>query len=151
MRKFPKSNRLSKPYYCVVAASRWTRRCLVDRAGTAAVEFGMVIPVFLAMVFGTVEFARYMWSEHALDYAAEQASRYALANPSASNTDVKTYAENQVMTVNESKVTITVVDENLDGIEYLKVTVTHPFETLLPLVPFGPFTLTRVARIPTGS
>jgi hypothetical protein len=28
------------------------------------------------------------------------------------------------------------------------VTVTHPYETLLPLVPFGPFTLTRVSRTP---
>ena len=69
--------------------NRWTRHCLFDRAGTAAIEFGMVLPVFLLFIFGTVEFGRFMWSEHALDYAAEQASRYALANPSASLTDVQ--------------------------------------------------------------
>lgn len=130
------------------ALTRWRRRFLGDRAGTAALDFGLVFPLFLFFVFGTIEVGRFMWSAHALDYAAEQASRFALANPSASHTDVQTYAESQVMTVNQSEVSVTVTDELLDGIDYLKVTVNHPFETLLPLVPLGPFNLTRVARVP---
>ena len=131
--------------------NRRTRHCLSDRAGTAAIEFAIVLPVFLLFIFGTLEIGRFMWSEHALDYASEQASRYALANPSASLADIQSFAETQVMTVNDSEVTVLVVSETLDGIDYLKVTVTHLYKTLLPLVPFGPFTLTRVARIPVVS
>ena len=133
---------------CSVRLSRWARGFLNNCAGIAAIEFGMVLPVFLVFMFGTIEVGRFMWSENALDYAADQAARYALANPSASNNDVKTYAESQVMTVKGSEVTVTVANELLDGIDYLNVTVTYPFQTLLPYVPLGPYTLTRVSRIP---
>jgi Flp pilus assembly protein TadG len=137
-RCFPRGRRLGET----------VRGCLTDRAGIAAVEFGMVLPMFLLFLFGTVEFGRFMWSENALDYAADQTARYALANPSATTSDVKTYAESQFTTIDKADVTVIVADELLNGINYLKVTVTHPYETLLPLVPFGPFTLTRVSRTP---
>jgi len=127
--------------------SQRVRGFLKNCAGNAAIEFGMAIPVFLLFVFGTVEVGRFMWSENALDFAADQAARFALANPSASNNDVKTYAEGQVITVKGSEVTVTVSNELLDGINYLNVTVTYPFQTLLP-VPLGSYTLTRVSRIP---
>lgn len=133
---------------CGVRFSRRVRGFFNNCAGNAAIEFGMAIPIFLLFVFGTVEVGRFMWSEHALNYAADQAARFALANPSASNNDVKTYAESQVMTVKGSEVTVTVANELLDGIDYLNVTVTYPFQTLLPYVPLGPYTLTRVSRIP---
>lgn len=147
MTSIPENTHLIRPGWNV-RVKHWARRCLTNCSGTAAIEFGLVLPVFLSLVFGTVEFGRFMWSGNALDYASEQASRYALAHPSASHSEVQTFAETQVMTVNNSEVTVTVTDETLDGIDYLKVTVTHPFETLLPLVPLGPFTLTRVSRIP---
>ena len=87
----------------------------------------MVLPMFLLFIFGTVEIGRFMWSEHALDYAAEQASRYALANPSASLAEVQNFAEAQVMTVNDTDVNVSVVNETLDGIDYLKVTVSGTY------------------------
>ena len=121
---------------------------LADRAGMSAVEFGLALPVFLLFVFGTIEFGRVLWSQHALGYAAEQAARYALANPSATPTEIETYAEGQIMTVEKGAVTVTVAPETFDGIDYLTVTVAYPFEAILPLIPLGGLSLTGVARIP---
>ena len=132
-------------------AARFIRRlrgALADRGGIAAVEFGLALPVFLLFIFGTIEFSRVLWSQHALGYAAEQAARYAIANPSATTDEVRTYAETQVMTVDKSAVTVTVVQESLDGISYLTVTVAYPFQALLPFVPLGSLSLTGLSRIP---
>lgn len=126
----------------------WLRKFVGDRAGTIALEFGFVLPIFLTFVFGTVEIGRYMWSEHALNYAAEQASRYAIANPSVSNSDVQAYTLDQLMTVDQSTVTVTVANETINGIDYLTVTASLPYSTILPLVPLGAVTLTSVARVP---
>lgn len=140
--------RLSPFLGCGASLRRWVRALANNCAGSTAAEFGMAIPIFLLFVFGTVEIGRFMWSEHALNYAADQAARFALANPSATNGDVKTYAESQVVTVKGSEVTVTVNTEMLDGINYLNVTVSYPFESILPYLQLGPFTLTRVSRIP---
>lgn len=132
-------------------AVRFIRRlggALADRGGIAAVEFGMVLPVFLLLIFGTIEFSRVLWSQHALGYAAEQAARYAIANPSATTEEVRTYAETQVMTVDKSAVTVTVAQESLDGIDYLTVTVAYPFQAILPFVPLGSLSLTGLSRVP---
>lgn len=130
---------------------RGARALLTNRDGLAAVEFGLALPVFLLMVYGTIEFGRLMWSDHALDYSAEQGVRYALANPLATNSQIKTYAESQLMTVDKSDVTVTVGPEVLDGITYLTVTVVYAFQAILPFVPFGSISLTGTSRIPTAT
>ena len=125
------------------------RALVASRDGLAAVEFGLALPVFLLMVYGTIEVGRLMWSDHALGYSAEQGARYALANPLATNSQIKTYAESQLITVDKSAVTVTVGSEVLDGITYLTVNVVYPFQALLPFVPFGSVALTGISRVPT--
>lgn len=59
------------------------RRLLSDHAGAAAVEFALVVPVFLLMLIGIMEFGRLLWTQNALHYAVEEAARC-----SAIDTDV---------------------------------------------------------------
>lgn len=123
------------------------RRALASRDGVAAVEFAFAISVFIVFLMGVVEVGRALWTEHALDYAAEQATRYVLGNPDASNVDIQNYAESQLMTVDIGAVTVTVVDEVLDGISYLTVKVAYPFQASVAFVPLGSINLTGVSRI----
>jgi Flp pilus assembly protein TadG len=65
--------------------------------GTAAVEFAILLPVFLMFLYGTVEFGRLMWTQAALQFAVEAAARcFAIGTtcPSASNAEA--YASQQV-------------------------------------------------------
>lgn len=124
------------------------RDALASRSGAAALEFGFALPVFLLFVFGTIEFGRVLWSEHALGYAAEQAARFAVANPSATTGEIQSYAQNQLMTVKKSAVTVTVAQENLGGIDYLTVRLAYPYQAMLPLLPFDSLSLIGISRIP---
>ena len=75
---------------CARHARSLVRRILpawLDRAGAAAVTFALTLPPFLLLVYATIEVGRVMWTDHALAHAAAQATRYAIAHPTASNSD----------------------------------------------------------------
>lgn len=50
---------------------------LLPRAcgGTAAIEFAILMPVFLLMFLGVIEFGRVMWTQASLQAAVETAAR----------------------------------------------------------------------------
>jgi len=54
-------------------ASRLGRR----DEGTVAIEFAMVFPLFIAMLFGIVEFGRYLWADNTLRHAVQEGARCA--------------------------------------------------------------------------
>jgi len=45
------------------------------QGGTSAIEFALVAPAFLALLFGTVEFGRLLWTEQALQETAIAGAR----------------------------------------------------------------------------
>jgi len=53
------------------------RRIVRRDDGTVAVEFAMVFPLFIMMVFGIVEFGRYLWADNTLRHAVQEGARCA--------------------------------------------------------------------------
>jgi Flp pilus assembly protein TadG len=45
------------------------------REGATAVEFGLVLPMFLMLVFGTIEFGRLLWTKQAMQETAIAGAR----------------------------------------------------------------------------
>jgi Flp pilus assembly protein TadG len=65
--------------------------------GVAAVEFAILLPVFLTLLFGIVEFGRLMWTHAALQFAVEAAARcYAIDTTCTSASAAQTYASQQI-------------------------------------------------------
>jgi Flp pilus assembly protein TadG len=50
---------------------------LSDRRGATAVEFSLILPALLLLLFGIVEFGRLLWTQSALHFAVEEAARCA--------------------------------------------------------------------------
>jgi Flp pilus assembly protein TadG len=72
---------------------------LGDRSGAAAAEMALVLPLMLILVFGTFELGYYFLSEHVVDKAVRDASRYAARLPLSdypSCTSVDPTAEQQI-------------------------------------------------------
>lgn len=55
------------------------RRSIGCRRGTAAVEFALVVPVFLCLVFGIVSLGAYLTVVHGVQQLAAEAARVAVA------------------------------------------------------------------------
>lgn len=48
--------------------------------GQGLVEFALVIPVFLVMMFGVLDFGRVIWARNSLENAAREGARYAIVH-----------------------------------------------------------------------
>lgn len=69
-------------------------RLRTDKTGSAAVEFALVVPFLLALLFGIFEFGQAAFTQGILDYAVEQAARCASVNTTTCGTSAltKTFA-----------------------------------------------------------
>jgi hypothetical protein len=64
-----------------------TRRGPVGTTGQSLVEFALVIPMFLALLFAIVDVGRVVWASNTLSNAAREATRFAIVHGgSKSNT-----------------------------------------------------------------
>lgn len=68
-----------------------------DEQGSNAVEFALVAPLLIGLLFGIFEFGQAVWTQGILDYAVEQASRCASINTTTCNSSsaIETYAAQQ--------------------------------------------------------
>jgi Flp pilus assembly protein TadG len=89
-------------------------RRLNTRRGAAAVEMALVLPLFLLVVFGIVEFGRAFMVEHLLANAARVGARKAIVNGSTNSEIEQTIKGfcSQSMGVDEDAVTVTVAVES---------------------------------------
>ena len=53
------------------------RRFIYDAAGTSAVEFAILAPIFFAITFGVIDAGRLVWTQMSMEHAVESAARCA--------------------------------------------------------------------------
>ena len=81
---------------------RAAARLATAEDGSNAVEFALVLPMLIALLFGIYEFGQAMWTQGILDYAVQQAARCATVNATtcATSTAIKTFAAGQTSPLN---------------------------------------------------
>jgi len=67
-----------------------------DNSGSTLIEFAFVFPIFLAFIFGIIEFSYILWGMSSMNSAASYASRYAYMNRTASNSVIANAASSKV-------------------------------------------------------
>lgn len=118
-----------------------------DCHGTSAVEFALLLPVLAALLLGILEFGRAMWIRQNMQFAVEEAARYALADPSATASAIGAKASARMGAVGPAGVAVQVMTTiDADGIT---IVATTDFATLVPgLLPQGIATLSARSRMP---
>ncbi len=133
-------------------------RFLLCRRGATAVEFAMLLPVFLTMVFGIVVFGSYLAVIHGVQQLAAEAARSSVAG--ISDTERKSLASNYVKAnvgtyplITPNNVDIKAATSGSNPNVFV-VTVTYNaagmFIYSLPFVPTPSPTIVRSAAIPFG-
>jgi len=106
-------------------------RLFAERTGNTAVEFAIILPAFLSVFLGIMEFGRLMWTKNALNYSVEEAARCAAINATLCGTQalVQTYASNR------SGLTFPSPDFTLSSPACgTEVSGTYPFTFVVPVV-----------------
>lgn len=122
------------------------RRLRRSERASSAVEFALVAPVIVSMLFGAFEFGRALWTQALLNYAVEEASRCASVNTTtcATSSDTQTVAANATAPLNLPTSTFTVTSTSCGN----KVTASYAFNFIAPnLFPYS-LTLTSQSCYP---
>lgn len=133
-------------------------RFLLCRRGASAVEFAMVLPVFLTLVFGIVVFGSYLAVVHGVQQLAAEAARSSIAGMSDSERGsiASSYVSANAGTyplIDASHLTVSAATSAANANVYV-VTVNYDASAMfiyaLPFVPMPPSSIARSAAIPYG-
>jgi hypothetical protein len=114
------------------------RRLAGDCRGVSAVEFGLLAPVFFAMVIGAIEFGRAAYTQGVVSFAAEEATRYAVVNYNISEDEVRDLTADCLLGVDPDRINAIVVTGPIDPVDNtrtISVEVSYDFQFLLPMMP----------------
>jgi Flp pilus assembly protein TadG len=120
-------------------------RLLRSRAGSSALEFALLAPALVALMLGIADAGRFYWARNAMEFASEEAVRYAMANPDASSSELTSYALARVSGVAASAVNATAVRDTMNGTQFVTVQLSAPFTFLTPI---PSTTISASARVP---
>ncbi len=112
-----------------------------DDQGVSVLEFGLVVLVFYAFVFGVMDFGRALYSYHFVSHAAREATRYAIVHGSqspdpASAADIAAYVKSIApQGIDPSAVTVSTTwsPDNTPG-SNVRVQVQDNFHFVMPLL-----------------
>lgn len=121
--------------------------------GTTAVEFAMIAPAFLALLFGIMEGGRLIFTQSVLSYATQTTTRWAVVNPPDPGqtqieyeAELADYAKSKLIIVAPNQIatsTATSPPDPSDNTRTITVTLSYDYEWMLPFVgaATGPFEL----------
>jgi len=117
-----------------------------ERSGSTSIEFAISSIIVLTCIICSVEFGRYFYIKNTLDYVVVDAGRYAITNPTASDSAIQA----QVTSNAPSGVTPTVtISSTQSGIvTYKTITATGTVALASKLFPYVSLPVTSRTRVP---
>lgn len=131
------------------AVFRALRRLPADASGVSTVEFALLTPVLLGLLFGVVEFGRVAYTQGVISFAAEEATRFAVVNYDISEEDVRDLARACLLGIDPQRINAIIVTGPVDPVDNtrtISVEVAYSFEFLLPFLPADVITLSGQSR-----
>lgn len=120
-----------------------------EQEGATAVEFALVVPVFLIFLFGIISLTQAFWIRNGLQYAVDDAGRYAMINTTATDDQIRTQLRSKLYGMDSSAVTITLSSATSSGVTYKTIVTTYSFSPFNNgLVSIPTISLSTQARVP---
>lgn len=127
-----------------------------DQAGSSAVEFALVAPMLLALLFGIVCYGGYYWAAHSVQQLANDSARAAIAGLNPGERDALAQASLTASLAHYPAISPERTSVTVDhGGDLLAVRVAFDasdsfFYVFGNLIPMPPSTITRKAAIRLG-
>lgn len=111
----------------------------LNERGAAATEFALLLPVFLMILFGIIEFGMVMYGREVVTNAAREGARAGIVQgpPKRTSGQITTIA-NSYLTgtgINQADVTFTPAGVGLASPNTLTVTAQYNYRFLIPYIP----------------
>lgn len=110
-----------------------------NERGAVAAEFALLLPVFLLILFGIIEFGMMMYGREIVTNAAREGARAGIVQgpPKRTSGEITTIANNylQGTGINQADVTFTPTGAGLANPSTLTVTAQYTYNFLIPYIP----------------
>lgn len=124
------------------------KRMLRADDGAMAVEFALILPVFLGMLFGTLEIGNILYAKSTLQQGIESAGRYAMVNTDATTAEIKAEAVSKSSHLNSLSPTFTVTQTTVGGIPYSVISVSADYSVITPFFDGSTINLSSQVTVP---
>ncbi len=135
----------------MVRLSSLLRRFARASDGAAAVEFAIIVPVFVMFCMGIIEGGRMLWIRNSIQTATEEAGRFAMAHTTATDAELITHASDYFDSVGMDNPTFTVVRDTTGSMDFVTITGVYTFQYMFSVFDFGNVELDGKARVPLVS
>ncbi|HEY8003885.1 MAG TPA: TadE family protein [Phenylobacterium sp.] len=127
------------------------KRGLRDESGATALEFALVIPVFVALLLGTFQVAWVLHCAGTVRWSLESTARSLLLDPTITQDQLSTAVLGKLSgLVDTRRVTVTLVtDTTTTGAPVLRASTTYQPTLSIPFVASWPLTLHATTAVPT--
>jgi Flp pilus assembly protein TadG len=123
-----------------------TRSTRLEERGAAVIEFALLVPILLLLLFGIIEFGRGYNARTTLTHASREAVRVVAVGDG----DATAAARAAAPALDPAQLTVTVSASPCTPGEPVTVTVTYPFRYTVPLFGEGTITLTERGTMRCG-
>jgi Flp pilus assembly protein TadG len=122
-----------------------------DPGGATALEFALVIPIFIVLLLGAFQVAWVMHSAATVRFSLESSARMLLLNPATTQDQLRTAIATKLAgLVNPSDVTVTLVTDNsTPGAPVLRASTEYRPVLIIPLMSSWNLDLTATTTVPT--
>ena len=125
------------------------RRLCTDRRGATALEFALVAPAFIALMFGTIEFGWALHCASSVRYALERSGRELSLNANLTADQLQTAVRAQLTGIADNNVTVTLNRQTINGWRFAVATAVYNATISVPLAGDYPITFHSSFTTPT--
>lgn len=134
-----------------VSARRLAQRLINDPSATAVLEFAILAPLFIMLMFGVIVLGWALYTMSTVNLVAERVGRILLLNPSMSSSEIEGRVSAELNYLDQDALEVTVSTDTASGsYRIARATVSYEFAVEVPLVGTYPWFYTTTVSVPIG-
>jgi Flp pilus assembly protein TadG len=119
----------------MLALRRLLFRFSQNDRGATAVEFAMILPAFVMLLFGIFEFSRLIFVSSSVQWATDRAARLAVLNPEVTVGVIESEIRENLKMANDPNIEVSLTTTSIGTVEIIHVTTHYEHYVSAPFVP----------------
>ena len=114
---------------------RTFRRFVAACDGASALEFAIILPVFVTMMLGTIQMGIVFYTAGSVQFALEEAAREVMVDPNMTAGQIQASIESQLESLTQQDVTVTYSVDNSGAVPVAQLNAAFDIAVVIPFVP----------------
>lgn len=126
----------------------WHGRFLRNEGAASALEFAILLPVFVTVLFGTLHFSIFLYQAGLAQYAVEEAARAVMVQQDLTMSEVEAEVRGRLEGLMVQPVAVTQAMDQAGEVNVLRVSVSFTMPLSIPFVPLPDIQFNAHAMVP---